>query len=68
MNLNLIFEPGKPRDMTGWYFFEAAFSREEIAKIKEEIEKVSFSKAGIASHATGEALSVVRSSNIKWLP
>ena len=34
MNLNLIFEPGKPRDMTGWYFFEAAFSREEIAKIK----------------------------------
>jgi len=68
MNLNLIFEPGKPRDMTGWYFFEAAFSRDEIAKIKEEIEKVNFTRAGIASHATGEALNVIRKSNIKWLP
>ncbi len=68
MNLNLIFEPGKPRDMTGWYFFEAAFSPDEVAKIKKEIDKVNFSKAGIASHATGEALSVVRRSNIKWLP
>ena len=54
--------------MTGWYFFEAAFSRDEIAKIKEEIEKVNFTRAGIASHATGEALNVIRKSNIKWLP
>lgn len=68
MNLNLIFEPGKPRDMTGWYFFEAAFSPEEVATIKQEIEKISFSKAGIASHETGDALSLVRRSNIKWLP
>ena len=37
MNLNPTFPKENGPDMTGWYFFEAAFSPLEVVQIKNEL-------------------------------
>lgn len=68
MNLNPTFPKENGPDMTGWYFFEAAFSPLEVVQIKNELAPIPFHRAQVASNAEGDALDVVRKSNIKWIP
>lgn len=68
MNLNPTFDRGKGPDMTGWYYFEAAFNQEEIAKIKKEANVIPISRGQVAAGFEEDALNQVRKSNIKWIP
>ncbi len=68
MNLNPTFDRGKGRDMTGWYYFDSAFNKEEIAKIKKEASVIPISRGQVAANFEDEALNQVRKSNIKWIP
>ena len=42
MNLNPTFPKENGPDMTGWYFFEAAFSPLEVVQIKNELAPIPF--------------------------
>jgi len=68
MNLNPTFDRGQGRDMAGWYYFEAAFNQEDIARIKKEATVIPISRGQVSAGFEEEALNQVRKSNIKWIP
>lgn len=58
------FEKNNNIDQTNWYWFEKAFSKEELDKIYTDVAELKFEKATILAGEPGE----IRSSNIKWIP
>lgn len=62
--VNYSFEK-KYSNPTEFYWFEKAFSREELDKIYYNLELIPFERAEIQS---GETSGKTRRSNIKWIP
>ena len=67
MNIRPTFYQQRRPDMTGWYYFEQAFTDEEIETIEELANSFAFMSARIASGAEGNDLHAIRKSNIKWI-
>ena len=51
-------------DMQQYYFFKEGFTKEELSKISQGVEKLPFNKASTA----GGKDKKVRSSSVKWVP
>ena len=54
---------------TNFYWFQSAFSREELDKIYNELQDVPFQRASVIRESGDDAGSdPIRRSNIKWIP
>ena len=67
MQLIPYFNQDNLPDMTGWYFFENAFTPEELDKISEMVQTIPFVAATIANNAGQKEMRKYRKSNIKWI-
>ncbi len=67
MNLTPYFNQDTSRHMAGWYYFEQAFSEEEVQLILSIADSFPFIAARIHSQEDGSTVSQYRRSNIKWL-
>ena len=67
MRLIPHFNSDKLPDMTGWYFFENAFTPEELDDINEMIIPIPYVAATIANNTGQKEMRKYRKSNIKWI-
>ena len=67
MNLTPYFNQDTSRHMAGWYYFEQAFSEEEVQLIISIADFFPYIGARVHSQEDGSTVSQYRRSNIKWL-
>lgn len=67
MDLIPYFEQNSSFDMAGWYYFEEAFTPEEVESIFELASGFPFVAARISGRDGLEEIAQYRRSNIKWL-
>tara|TARA_R110001592_G_scaffold332197_2_gene615439 strand:+ start:3458 stop:4090 length:633 start_codon:yes stop_codon:yes gene_type:complete len=58
-----LFDYPKPNDMCGWYYFEKAFSDDDIKRVEEMVSSIPFEAARIENGLSEE----YRKSSLKWI-
>ena len=53
--------------MTGWYYFDSAFSEEELKELEDMIQSIPYVAATVANGLGLEEMREYRKSNIKWI-
>jgi len=68
MDIKPIFNSNPNIDQTEYYYFDKGFTDEELDWINNLTELYDFDEASVVGSTTGDDISKIRKSKVKWLP